>query len=123
MYDFTYAKPGSLSDAVKLLSADVQHLERADKTVLSITVDGGDVLPEYAFQFVFPSCYSHKVGPYDEKNPAHISYHRMVFKAKTRTARLAIADWASPTEPGGPIGQETAFNFVEIQPFHTRTEL
>ena len=110
-------KPGRLY-SVKLLSADLQRLESPDKTVLAMTIDGGDELPEYGFQFVFPSSYSHKLGPYDEQHPAHMSYHRLVFKAQSRTARLAIADWASDTEPGGPFDQQTVFNFVEVQPFH-----
>jgi hypothetical protein len=39
-----------------------------------------------------------------------------VFRAKSGAAKLTITDWASDGEPGGPIGQEIALNFVEIQP-------
>lgn len=110
-------KPGRLY-SVKCLSADLQRLECAEKTTLTIGVDKADTLSEYGFQCIFPSCYSHKVEPYDANHPAHMSYHRLVFKAKARTARIYISDWASDSEPGGPIGGQTAFNFVEIQPFH-----
>jgi hypothetical protein len=33
------------------------------------------------------------------------------------TARLTISDWADERNPGGPIGQEMVYNFVEVQPY------
>ena len=46
-----------------------------------------------------------------------MNYHRLVFRAKDTTAKLTISDWADATTPGGPIGQEILYNFVEIQPY------
>lgn len=34
-----------------------------------------------------------------------------------QTAELTISDWKGEEEPDGPIVQQTAFNFVEVQPF------
>ena len=31
--------------------------------------------------------------------------------------RLIISDWINQSEPGGPVGQESVCNFVEIQPY------
>jgi len=67
-----------------------------------------------------------------------LTYHVFVFRAKSETATLTISDWVRneriywPAEwgiqfnidkwtgegkPGGPIGQELMFNFVELQPY------
>ena len=76
-----------------------------------------DLIKDYCFQFVYPSCYSHEHGPFNRQHPAWMNYHRMVFRPKSNTAELIISDWASSHEPGGPIGQELVCNFIEIQPF------
>ena len=47
----------------------------------------------------------------------YMNYHWRVFRAKGTTARLAVSDWKSEHEPGGPVGQELMFNFVEVQPY------
>jgi hypothetical protein len=46
-----------------------------------------------------------------------MNYHFWVFRAKDRTAKLTISDWADERETGGPIGQELMVNFVEVQPY------
>ncbi|MFH1743072.1 MAG: hypothetical protein ABIH23_29045, partial [bacterium] len=109
-------KPGKLY-SLKFFSADLQNLH--EKQELAVSVDLGDVeiRDDLSFQFVYPSCYSHESGPYTQQNPAYMNYHRVVFRPKHHTTELTISDWASPTEPGGPIGQESVCNFVEIQPF------
>jgi len=42
---------------------------------------------------------------------------RLVFRALGTTAKLTISDWIDATDPGGPIGQEILYNFVEVQPY------
>jgi hypothetical protein len=49
--------------------------------------------------------------------PVCIAYYWKVFRAKAATAKLTVSDWPDEKEPGGPIGQEQAFNFLEIQPY------
>ena len=110
-------EPGRLY-SVKLISADVGLLHEKQTLALSVAIDGAEILDEFCFQFAYPSCYSHEVGPYTRENPAHFNFHRVVFRAKAERADLTIADWKSAEDPGGPVGQETAFNFVEVQPFH-----
>lgn len=46
-----------------------------------------------------------------------MNYHWRVFKAKETTAKLTVTDWQDDQHPGGPIGQELMFNFVEVQPY------
>lgn len=33
------------------------------------------------------------------------------------SARLTVSDWTTDAEPGGPVGRELMFNFIEIQPY------
>ena len=110
-------EPGRLY-SVKLISANLQQLDQKQPSTLSIDVSDAEILPEYAFQFVYPSCYSHEVQPYTKDHPANMSFHRLVFRPKGHEARVAISDWKSPANPGAEPGQETVFNFVELQPFH-----
>jgi hypothetical protein len=58
------------------------------------------------------SCRQH-----DGEYKAWLSSHEKVFRAKSGAAKLTISDWASDDGPGGPVGQEIALNFVEIQPY------
>ncbi len=32
-------------------------------------------------------------------------------------ATLTVSDWATDTQPGGPLGQELIYNFIEVQPY------
>ncbi len=104
--------------SVKLISAVFDQLDKKQATQLAIEIAGGERLDEYGFAFTYPSCYSHEQGPYTRQSPAHFTFHRVVFRAEAATAELAIADLAGPDKPGSTLGQETAFNFVEVQPFH-----
>ena len=46
------------------------------------------------------------------------NYHRVVFKATSQTARLIISDWPSAARRDNAlIGQETIFNFIEVEPY------
>jgi hypothetical protein len=110
-------EPGRLY-SVKLISADFGQLDKSQQLALSIDITDAEILKEYGFQFVYPSCYSHEVKPYTRDHPAYFNFHRMVFRPKNATAGLVIRDWATQTEHSGPVGQEIAFNFVEVQPFH-----
>ncbi|HOZ49433.1 MAG TPA: hypothetical protein PLO37_04385 [Candidatus Hydrogenedentes bacterium] len=109
-------KPGA-TYSVKVLSADPADLAVEKKTGLSIEIEGGDVLDPLCFQYPYPSCYSHEEGPYNRDHPAWFNFHRVVFRAKGRSAEIVLSDWTTPGAPGDQPGGETAFNFVEIQPF------
>jgi hypothetical protein len=54
----------------------------------------------------------------EPKIPVCITYHWKIFRAKTTTATLTVSDWQYPNQPAPPFGQEQAFNFLEIQPYH-----
>ena len=67
---------------------------------------------------MFPSGQAgHMYPPFDRENNLYVTYHRVVFRARGTTATLTISDWASETEPGGPIGRRLMHNFIEVQPY------
>ncbi|MCX5771722.1 MAG: hypothetical protein NTZ09_15835 [Candidatus Hydrogenedentes bacterium] len=101
--------PGRLY-SVKAIAADPAQLDVQKETRIDIEVAGADIVQKFGFSFAYPSCYSHEVEPYSERHPAWFTLHRAVFRATGPTAELAISD-------RGEAGAETAFNFVEVQPF------
>ncbi len=103
--------------SLKLISADIQQLDKKQTLTLAVDIDDAERLDKYCFQFPYPSCYAHELEPYNRRHPAYFNFHRIVFRPEGRTAELAISDWANSIDPGGPVGQETVFNFVEVQPF------
>ena len=109
-------QPGRLY-LLKLFSADLQQLDKKQKLAISVKLDNVNLIKENCFQFVYPSCYSHELGPYNREHPAWINYHRILFRPHHNTAVLNISDWVSQSEHGGPVGQESVCNFIEIQPY------
>ena len=90
------------------------------KHAVSITVENVDWMPEKCFQHVYSNWPYYHMGPYDDQESlvkTYINFHRRVFRATKPTARLTVSDWIQPDDPGGPVGQELMFNFIEVQPW------
>ena len=79
---------------------------------VNVQIAGAEVCGNKSFQHTF-------LGGGTEEHPDRIwmTYLWRVFRANSKTAKLAISDWAGEKEPGGPIGQELIYNFIEIQPY------
>jgi len=76
-----------------------------DTFVVKIEIDNVDVDAAKSFQHVTGS------------RAKGVNYHWVVFRALGTTATLSVSDWESDIVPGGPIGQELIYNFIEIQPY------
>ena len=114
-------EPGRLY-AVRMFTADYQDLSRSIsaemKHAVAIRIENADVIPEPSFQQALRQhCRAYQIGKFTMSKPAWINFHRTVFRAKASTARLIISDWPGPDAPGGPIGQELMFNYIEVQPY------
>jgi hypothetical protein len=109
-------QPGKLY-ALRMFSANLKDMHTKQQTGVSIDLAGVEPVAAKGFDFVAPSCYAHTLGDFDAQHPAWFTYHFRVFKAKGAEATISISDWRKPNDPGGPAGQETAVNFVEIQPY------
>ena len=44
--------------------------------------------------------------------------HRYVFRATADEAEVAISDWKSDMEPGGPIGRRSTLNYISVNPYY-----
>lgn len=109
-------EPGRLY-TLRAYIGDYQDLSVKQTHAVSIDLRGVEPLPDRAFRHVFANCYSHHHGPYDQDHQAWMNYDWRVFRATATEAELSISDWAAPDDPGGPIGQETMVNFVQVQPY------
>jgi hypothetical protein len=81
------------------------------KSLSSVVIEGADVDTSRSFTEVYASSPEPKI-------PVCITYHWKIFRVKTTTATLTVSDWEDLRQPTAPFGQEQAFNFLEIQPYH-----
>ena len=106
-----------------MFTADYDEMKKGtsaqnQKHHISIRIDGVEPALDKEFHQLFPSSLAgHVYGPFTRENPLYVTYHRVVFRAKTAGAKLSISDWKSNDEPGGPIGQRLMHNFIEVQPY------
>jgi len=103
--------------SLKLLAADLQHLGQRQDLALGIVINNVEHMDNLTLHAIYPSCYAHHLGEYNQDHPAYFNYYRLVFRARSATAELVLSDWPSPENPGGPDGQEIAVNYLEVQPF------
>jgi hypothetical protein len=108
--------------SVKMFTADYGELKKGksknEAHHMRIGIDDVDLIPEKEFHQLYPSKLGGVVqGPFNVENSLYLTYHRVVFRARNTTALLTISDWASETNPGGPVGQQLMHNFIEVQPY------
>lgn len=113
--------PGNLY-TMKLMSMDREDFLNgvsAMKThAVQIEIDNVEIAPGREFQQKMQSETGQDVSsPFSGSNQPWINYYWRLFRANGTTATLTISDWASGSSPGGPIGEDLMFNFVEVQPY------
>jgi hypothetical protein len=84
---------------------------------VSAQLQGVQLVPDKCFQAVIKNNYAHNYGPFNRDNRYWMNYHQIVFIPQATTATLTLSDWKSPTDPGGPAGEEFIWNFVQLQPY------
>ena len=118
-------KPGKVY-SMKLITGDYQDLiqEKSERKThaISIELDNVDILPGPENSYVRPYRNSSSHGKFKGGYRYFFNYHWRVFRAKSETAKLTVTDWANDTEPGGPVGQELLYNFIEIEPYMLKGE-
>jgi hypothetical protein len=92
-----------------LITPKARKVEEA-KSISSVLVDGAAVDATRSFSEVYASSPEPKI-------PVCITYHWKVFRANTTSATLTVSDWQA-NQPTASFGQEQAFNFLEIEPYH-----
>ncbi len=109
-------EPGRLY-SLRMITGDHRDMSEKVKHAVSVEVEGAETLPDRSFQEPFANGVSPPWGGYSSQRPAWMNFHWRVLRATGAEATLRISDWVSDTDPGGPIGQELMFNFVEVQPY------
>lgn len=110
-------EPGRLY-SMKMFSCDYNDLvnpkakkqEEAAGFLGKVTLEGVELDAKRSFNEIYSSTPEPPI-------PVWITYHWKVFRAKDKTARLIVSDWADD-KPSGPFGQEQTFNFIEVEPYH-----
>ena len=108
---------------MKMITGDYQDLvnEKSNKHLHAISITLGNATVEpgatHSVQAAFPHPPFAVRGKFSRGHPYWMNYHWRVLRAKDRTATLTVSDWKSESDPGGPIGQELMFNFIEVQPY------
>jgi 1-acyl-sn-glycerol-3-phosphate acyltransferase len=92
-------------DYNSLITPKPQKVEET-KSFSTVLIEGADVDATRSFSEVYASSPEPKI-------PVCITYHWKIFRARTNTATLTVSDGDT-----APFGQEQAFNFLEIQPYH-----
>ena len=109
-------EPGRLY-TFRMITGEHSDMSRKEEHVVSIRMDGVEVFHDKSFTRIFHNSYAHSYGQYDRDHHAWMNYHWVLFRAKGSTAMLTVFDWASPNEPGGPIGQRLMLNFLQVHPY------
>ncbi len=108
---------------MKMITGDYQDLaneiSNCQEQAISINITNVELLthPDKNFTHIYHQNYAHILGAFNADYFYYMNYRWRVFRALGTTATLTVSDWASPSDPGGPIGQELMFNFIEIQPY------
>jgi len=106
--DFRDLKPGGLY-SLRLYSCDLTDPATRKKHAQSVSLEGVTLLGERSRQDI-------QQGDGAGRNTACWNYTYRVFRAVTDRGRIEISDWMDAATPGGPSGQETLFDFVQVQP-------
>ena len=113
-------EPGRLY-SLKIIVADYNDIangvSRELKPTFDVQIDNVDLIADECFDSPFVNNYAHSWRKFNRRNRAHFIYVWRVFRAKGASAKLTVSDWKSPRTPGGPIGRELIFNFIQVQPF------
>ncbi len=96
-------EPGRLY-TFRMFIGDFNDMSKKQTYAASVTLDGAEITRSI----------NHVFG---QGNQAWMNYRWDLFRAKAATARLTVSDWLNDHEPGGPVGQELMYNFIQVQPY------
>ena len=113
-------EPGRLY-TLKLITADYDdykegNVEKQDHAV-TIRIDGVEMMADRSFKEVMQSSRGQEAPPFSRDRQPWFNHYWQLFRAGETTANLTISDWARVDHPGGPIGQDLLYNFLELQPY------
>ena len=104
-----------------MITADYDHyregvIEKQEHAV-AIRIDNVEVIEDRGFQEVMQSSRGQEAPPFARDRQPWFNYYWRLFRATGAEAHLTISDWTGDEEPGGPVGRELLYNFIELQPY------
>ena len=105
-------EPGRLY-TFRMIACDYTDLSKREKPALSVKLDNVDLFPDKSFAAVFPDASFVSM----EQHKTWLTYYWYLFRAEGKRARVTITDWATGDQPGGPIGQQLIFNYIQVHPY------
>ena len=110
-------QPGRLY-SFRMMTSDYNDLSQREEHTVNIHLHPVTVISERSFTSIFPDASFVDVTT----QKTWLNYHRVLFRAKGKTARVTISDWANDNEPVAPIGQELLLNYIQVHPYYPREE-
>jgi len=106
----------------RMITSDYDDMSKPEKHAIGVEFDNVTTVPEKFITHVFPNPEWGAYPPYDgHRNKGWMNYHWYLFRARGKTARVTIRDWAEKGQAGGPIGQQLMFNFLQVHPYFSAT--
>ncbi|MDP7741542.1 MAG: hypothetical protein QGF67_08885, partial [Lentisphaeria bacterium] len=105
-------QPGRLY-TFRMIACDYTDLSRREKPAASVKLDNVDLLPDKSFAAVFPDA----AFVFMKQHKTWLTYYWYLFRAEGKRARVTITDWATGDQPGGPVGQQLIFNYIQVHPY------
>jgi hypothetical protein len=103
--------------SLRMYTGDYEDMSKKMKHAVTIRIDNVDLVPKQCFTHVFRNYPGHRIPGQEREDAQWMNYHWRIFRAKGKSATLTISDWASARRAGGPMGRQTIFNFVQVQPY------
>ncbi len=111
-------QPGRLY-SLKMFTCDYQDLinpqkktkEEAQPFIGKVSLEEVEVDTKRSFNEAFSSSPEPPI-------PVWITYHWIVFRAKSQSAKITVSDWDPAQKVTPTFGQEQTFNFLELEPYH-----
>lgn len=113
--------PGRLY-TFRMYTADYSDLKtgRSKRQIhaVKVSIPGATLIPGKEHHVPYYCRHSKNIAPFNTtEKPCWMNYHWVLFRAESPTATLSVSDWSDAQRPGGDDGQETAFNFFQIEPY------
>jgi hypothetical protein len=111
-------QPGRLY-SLKMFTCDYQDLihpqnkskEEANPFIGQVLIEGVEIDTKRSFKEAYSSTPEPPI-------PVWITYHWIVFRAKSPIAKITVSDWDTAQAGTTKFGQEQTFNFLELEPYH-----
>ena len=111
-------QPGRLY-SFRMFTGDHKDMSKKEQHAVRIQIENATLFPKKGFTYVHSNAGgSRAYPPYTEEGSAWLNYYWRIFRANGTTAKLIVSDWADDDNPGGAIGQELMYNYVQVQSYY-----